>query len=46
MKGQERRYMKRIIKFLALTLVLMTGFKASALESTTITYNKLHGIAL
>ena len=37
--------MKRIIKFLALTLVLMTGFKASALESTTITYNKLHGIA-
>ena len=37
--------MKRIIKFLVLALVLMTGFKASALESTTITYNKLHGIA-
>lgn len=45
MKGQERRYMKGIIKFLVLALVLMTGFKVSALESTTITYNKLHGIA-
>ena len=45
MKGQERSNMKRIIKLCVLALVIMTGVKASALESTTITYNKLHGIA-